>query len=1019
MTANTLLNSERLPDDHRRVVRGTVVVVDTHVTLSAYCLLLTGIREIAGLSMMFQRVDLAAQNEILNVFFDDRGNSSVSNVTLAVLDTSFSLSSGIVALQGIPGLMSHVLVAFTNATVRAGQGLWIFDTERTGSVTNLEIAVTVGSCIHFFEAGGDFLALKGALSMSYISILISSSSIITLHSIANVANMSAVRNYVVLVVNSTLHANLAFCSMFLVDVICGPVTFTVKNSAATFNTSNTITSAFVSIRAASDVKAPIAVFIMDSSVLMSVFSTFYTLVLLQLSSASFLDAADSLGGSFRVTIRNSTVRLSQAAPNAIDSCHIYAATAVNVTSPGALMLVIQHQSVISVACAAFSTLFRSQQSNSFAFQIVADDGAQIYLSTTSLTRRSAAGQYITGSFVVLVVNSLVSNTSVSISNCSITCGFVCQLVGVGWEDSPMFNFIITSLLGYLPPTTMPCLRNSSIGVRNCTITTLAPPTRLSIEKRSLVSLANTTNMTIELMGPLEFSAEGFTSIVDISGYGDGGDEAGMNRLVLLNCEAISVSRSLAVGASAVNLPLKRFVAFPPLEQGAHHFLAVESIRTGGVGSCGLTTSISSDVTASSTLSWSTATPTTSPVIPAVEVELLMSLSRSVLGGSVGLMALVSGPAMAMSVQVLHAQLLVSGCRDAATDKPIDVASSPTQLTFGRRAGMYNRGAVVGNVMLLTACSSVASVALLVFHFQKRAASEMGFPGILYVPYSILLVPTVTSATMLLVPPREDATPRLATDVAVGVLGFTVVLAPLIALAVLTTTKRWFGARPVRVPLRGIRGSAVQRQLKVWYKHRTVFDNLPGRPGFVERWEYAGITDYVANRQWFAVAKQTLGLATGLIAGLTALGVGWCTALNALQSVVTVGFLVTLVLLRPHCVRADQWASVSSSLLESATALLGLLGRDVSTVMLVVQLVVGTLYLVGLLSAALVEGSCRRHGSDRHRSTTGTVAINSDRQLRVAREEEEIFSIIACTRLCSTREEALHVLVEAVCRKAPL
>ena len=120
-------------------------------------------------------------------------------------------------------------------------------------------------------------------------------------------------------------------------------------------------------------------------------------------------------------------------------------------------------------------------------------------------------------------------------------------------------------------------------------------------------------------------------------------------------------------------------------------------------------------------------------------------------------------------------------------------------------------------------------------------------------------------------------------------------------------------------------------------------------------------------------------------------------------------------MRPHSVRADQWVAVSSSLLESATALLGLLGRDVSMLMLVVQLVVSTLYLAGLLSKALVDGGlfCSR-GPDRRFSRNSDDAMHTEGLLVAG--GDELLSVISCARLCATREEALKVLVGAACRK---
>ena len=375
-------------------------------------------------------------------------------------------------------------------------------------------------------------------------------------------------------------------------------------------------------------------------------------------------------------------------------------------------------------------------------------------------------------------------------------------------------------------------------------------------------------------------------------------------------------------------------------------LLVKSVRTGGVGSCGWTQTASQSLTSSAEMSLTTS------AAKAVlnDGAALSHLARSVVAGAVGVMAIVSGPAVAMSVQVLHAQMLVSGCPAAALDDgPVDVATSPTQMTVGGSPREYVRGAVVGNILLLLGCCMAAIGTMLLF--PQRRAADFWLPGLLYVPFAILLVPLTTASTLLV----ASANPS-GIDIVVGLIGYVSVLAPLMLLLRSATVN--FRARPVRLNLRRFRGTKMRKLLKELYERSTVYSSFPDSPGFVARWEYAGVADFVANRQWFVAVEMLLGVATGVIAGMTALGSGWCRALNVAQVLATVDFLVALVLLRPHAVKANKWCALSSSILECVTAVLGALGQDASMGLSIVQLLISASDVAGYVAWEIV-GS---HGS---------------------------------------------------------
>ena len=861
----------------------------------------------------------ATSNHVLNINFNDLSATqrTISNIHVAVTSS--------VLLLGLSLIFDHVLSLQGPANVR-GVSVSLVNSSCQGGV-----AVVMGTS-YLNEPS----LANVAQSIHDVTVRIVSSNISFATPMLCLGNATSMGNIIATFSNTTLRSTaqsvIAFVNVAVID------SFALVNlrntSRVAVSMTFGLTSLFFITRNVSAFRGTVEVTVSDSTVDMDLSTAFVTLGVMQLSGVTI-----EASGSFHGTIRNSTVSLRQRQSTFVDACGVFSFTYVTTASPGSVVFVVDQKSTVIVSCFQIVGVVNSQQSPSLSFFFSAAGGSRLTLETSATSGRSSVSKMYTGSFVVTLLNSLISNSNISISDCTISCGIICQLVGNGWNDGFLYTYGLYTIFGYFPPTVLPRLTNSSISLRNCSVGPISAAAIL-LPLRAMFSFVNATNTTVAVEGPVEVWGGGYDGIFL---GGDGRGSGQMNRLVLLNCDAIAVRRDVQAGGGLV--PLGEALA--PHGWGG---VDVQSRRAGGQGSCGLTRSASVTVDGASASSspTATATSTASIALPVAAVKPVQSATHLALGRAAAAVAAVSGPALAMAVQVLHAQQLVSGCPGAGNDGPPDLATSPTQLSVGQDQARYDRGTVVGNVALLAACGALALLAAALGRStgkQTPLATKLGLPGILYVPYSFLLVPTATSATALLV--GADAT---AADCAVGLAALAAVLVPLGVLAAVTTT-RLFRARAVRVSLRGGRrgrGAAV-RMLKTWYDSMAAYSDAPGAAGFVERWDYAGVADYMPRRQWFVALEEALGLATGVIAGLTTLGARSCTALNAAQSVAAVGFLAALLALRPHSVRADRWSAVSSSLLQSAVALLGLAGRDASMPLLTLQLALSVLYLGGYVA----------------------------------------------------------------------
>jgi hypothetical protein len=381
------------------------------------------------------------------------------------------------------------------------------------------------------------------------------------------------------------------------------------------------------------------------------------------------------------------------------------------------------------------------------------------------------------------------------------------------------------------------------------------------------------------------------------------------------------------------------------------------------------------------------------------------------GAASGAVALFTGPSGSASLQILHAQVLVSGCEQAldheeeAEEAAPDIGSSPTQLRLGVTVGEYDRGTVVGNVVFMLGCGvamwAAAAVGLVSALYPK-------LPGLLYVPYFVLAVPTMTAATALL------SRGHRAGDAALGVLGFAAVLVPLGLLAAMVSP-RYFLARAYRVrPQRS--SMAIVRLLHEWFDSTTEYEDGAGAEGTVERWEFAGATDYRKGLQGMGVAEQALGALTGVLAGLatTSSSAGLCTALNGLQAAAVGVFLGLLLVLKPCAVRADQWKAVGGSAVQMAAAVLGLLGRDATVPLLFVQAALGCVHLAGYLCWASIGGAARFLSLLGQRRRSQRYLRARRRELQRRRNAAALRVLEQLDHAAGSPTDALHVIVAAIC-----
>jgi hypothetical protein len=287
-----------------------------------------------------------------------------------------------------------------------------------------------------------------------------------------------------------------------------------------------------------------------------------------------------------------------------------------------------------------------------------------------------------------------------------------------------------------------------------------------------------------------------------------------------------------------------------------------------------------------------------------------------------------------------------------------------------------------------------------------------------VPHGLLMVPTMTAATSLLV----GTGTRSASDVLLASLGFFGSCFPLVIVAVFSMTSGCFRATAFRVAVTRSR-FAIPRFLHCWYDPTTEYADAEGAEGFTLRWEFSGILDYAKRRQWFGLLEAMLGMATSLLAGIAAAREkSWCVSLNAVETALTVLFLISILALNPHTSKADRWLGIIGAMLQCGTAVLGLAGRDESLTLMMVQVFIAAVHLVGYVCWGTLDGAARllrligyrrrrRMLRRRHRRPRAALLTASD--LGALSQLVQISSDSA--ERATHAQEALRILVEVICR----
>ncbi len=718
----------------------------------------------------------------------------------------------------------------------------------------------------------------------------------------------------------------------------------------------------VDARHIAHIRAPLRLLVDNSTVRANQALVFVALSLVQLSDAA-IDAWLYPTATLAVHVTNGSVlSLATQLTTWEDVCSLVSCVDVHSNLSSALQLRVDGGSSVSINCATIATFLMLAQTTGISF--MADvANTSIVLLCRANTHFSKTLQTPTGAGLLYMTNALAHSAAFAVASSSIACGaFFCTLVGSYAQTDALYNTKLRLILDMqtIPPAPRrPRLVNSSIALANIALLPVSPWSPLPQLRLPMINFANMSDVTVSLAGPSVLDLAMFQALAGVNGASRPSDS---NQLALWACEQIA----LRDGAAPV--PLSRGAINP----SAMRVVEVLSRRSDGVGSCPLTASASLELTPSRATASGSQTCSPSRTGPQPPAATAAAVARRVVGAAAGAAALVAGPAGALALQALHAQMRVSGCAAAAAAEaaaaadplPPDAGSSPTQLRLGTDAMGYERGTVAGNAAILWGLAGVAGVAVVLLGGARgggwrTAATLLKVPGLLYVPYCALAVPTVTAATALLTGGGDggDGNAPSASDVLLALLGLLTALLPFLALAAMTCTRRFFQLRPYHVRPTQSR-HCIAGPLLRWYSPTTEYEDGRGASGLSARWDFAGLADYAKGRQWFGVLELGLGLATGVLGGVASLGDSVCVGINVGQVLATVGLLAAVLVLRPHLSRADMWKGRSSAVLQVAAAGLGVLGRDMTLVCLVAELTLTAVHMAGYMAWAGVGGAAR-------------------------------------------------------------
>ena len=826
--------------------------------------------------------------------------------------------------------------------------------------------------------------------------------------------MNSVGRLTVVFDNTVVVLTFAALGMSNIVSIDGPLTLTTQRNSTMYSDGGSFAGLgllagmfYFMIQMVDFVRGPLVLTIDGSALFISASS----LILCPVALILLNNFTVSSAGSFQLTISNSSLLVQQTQFGSADLCGILSATGVSLetTSPDVFVLSILNKSSVTISCWWMSCIVNCMQTTRFSFSFLAAGGSKLAVKSNSWVQRSSLSTLIVGSFVFLIINSTVSNSVMVIRDCTLTVGIIFQLAGVYGNAGLVYISLLLPSIGANYPTIVDhASTNATISITNTTLTNTAPPSSILryFEPRSLFTFVGMKQMAVNLQGPLILWTGGAPTLVDVTGV----TKAAGNMISLSGCRDIH-----AIKSSDMTLL--------PLEQSIRDVSDVVNVTWDST--CALTGTSTRDHTESASITRcsSTSSPTASHIFlrPDVQKNVRVSAARAAMSGAVSVVVLISGPVVATSVQTLRAQSLISNCPDGADSSagdgpPPDFSNSPTQMAVSPVSGAYDRGTVVGNTLVLASAAALAAAAFALP--TGRTAADLALPGLLFVPYSILVVPTVTSSVTLLAgPDQAQGDAVIALLLGLGLCG----IGPLVLLGV-KTNRRFFLARPVRVSLRRIKGHPVRKLLVGLYEGMTAYDSFPEARGFVERWDYSGITAYTPYRQWFRVVELSLGVATGVLAGLTSgASVTMCQVLNLLQTVFSFLLLALIMLLRPYSCRIDKWAAIASCLMQCVTAVFGLLGTDMSYACSVAQLIMSLAVAIGYFTWQGLDGCTRlvkllkptewHH----HRDESGRPP-QPDRLRLASLTDDDLMKLKELGRDAGeSRGDSLKLLVEVICR----
>jgi hypothetical protein len=294
-----------------------------------------------------------------------------------------------------------------------------------------------------------------------------------------------------------------------------------------------------------------------------------------------------------------------------------------------------------------------------------------------------------------------------------------------------------------------------------------------------------------------------------------------------------------------------------------------------------------------------------------------------------------------------AQDRINRCGSDESEDEVDFSSSPTQMAVGNGEALLRRvrGTVVGNVLLVGCLATAGFAAGKVLHLRgvsrtmREAEAELGLPGKVWMPLSMLLVPTLSAAVSLLAGNNRSTTD--ASDVVVALFGMVLCGTALLGALWLTTGSR-FKARAVHSDAAREFGTAAKRftfreASLHGFRHWMIYQ-LSGQwewvdrrePLFVDRWGEL-FDGNIRGRHWFISVDIAASILTALLAGLTAAENASCGTLQVLSVIFDVGYFVCLYNLRPYSAPHDTALALGNAAATCCSSLLGVFGVDTSAV----------------------------------------------------------------------------------------